>query len=92
MNITEADYCIQVEDKSLMHLGLFPGDTLMCDWQTTPSRFVIGVWNDEAHVCSLVDGWLFDEVAHNFAPEGAELFGRVLSVVRDLVVPEEAAQ
>ena len=57
----------------------------MCDRETNPARFMIGVWDDLAHICTNVCGQLFDEATHSFAPEDAEILGRALYVSRQLV-------
>lgn len=78
-------FYLTVSDGSYTHVGLFAGDVVMCDREDGPARFVIGVWDDLAHICTSVCGRLFDEAAHSFAPEGAEILGRVLYASRQLV-------
>lgn len=78
-------FCLTVSDSSYDHVGLLAGDVVMCDRETEPARFVIGVWDDLAHICTHVCAQLFDEATHSFAPEDAEILGRVLYVSRQLV-------
>ncbi len=78
-------FYLTISDGSYAHVGLLAGDVVMCDRETNPARFMIGVWDDLAHICTNVCGQLFDEATHSFAPEDAEILGRALYVSRQLV-------
>lgn len=77
-------FCLSVSDNSCIHVGLRAGDVVMCDMKTAPARFLIGVWDGLAHICTNVGGQLFDETTHSFAPEEAEIWGRALYLTRNL--------
>lgn len=85
-------FYLPVSDGSHAHVGLFAGDVILCDRETDPANFVIGVWDDQFHICTNVYGKLFDEATHSFAPEYAEILGRVLYVIRQLVPPHETTE
>lgn len=78
-------FYLTISDGSYAHVGLLAGDVVMCDRETNPARFMIGVWDDLAHICTNVCGQLFHEATHSFAPEDAEILGRALYVSRQLV-------
>lgn len=88
----EPTFCLVIpEENGLEHIGLHSGDILMCDSAISPARFVIGSWDGLAHVCTNIDGHLFDEATLDFSPEDAKILGRVLYFSRALVPMEEGA-
>ncbi len=83
-------FVVAVSDNSYIHLGIFEGDKLICDYLTSPARFVIGVWDDLTHICTDIGGHLFDEAARTNAPSDAMILGRVVEIARPLSVRQEA--
>lgn len=80
-------FSIRIEDERYIHPGLFPHDTVLCDNDCTVSNgLMVGVWDDRAHLCTLVSGTLlFDEETKGPVPGKVILYGRALYFVRNLV-------
>ena len=78
-------FYIPVQDNRYLHLlNVSAGDAILCDTQSDrPARYVLGLWDGELHICTLIGGtYLFDEETKADAPSGAMRYGRVLYVVK----------
>ena len=85
MNCTPEFYLV-VPDDSLLGIGIQRGDSIFCDSKPGPAHYVIGVWDDLAHVCiELSDGTLFNAADNTEAPPEGYRCGRVLYVQHPLV-------
>ena len=74
MNCTPEFYFV-VPDNSLLDIGIQRGDSIFCDRNPGSAHYVVGVWDNLAHVCvELSDGALFNAADNTEAPpEGYRL-------------------
>ena len=87
----EPEFYIVVRDNSLLNIGMQKGDSIFCDRKPGPAHYVVGVWDDWAHICvELQSGMLFNAADNQKAPPEAYRAGRVLYVKRPLVNEAEA--
>ena len=86
----QATFSIKITDDQYSALNLLPGDMVLCDEETNEGPLLICVWDDAAHICLRTDyGALFDCGSHCLAPSKAVVYGRPLSVIRDICVGKE---
>lgn len=84
MNCTPEFYFV-VPDNSLLGIGIQKGDSVFCDRSPSPSHYVVGVWDDLAHICvELQDGTLFNTANNQEAPPEGYRLGRVLYIQRPI--------